>query len=311
MNTGLDETERFLLRKLSKWGLAGATVLASAVMGLGATSNAHAASGPSGDNPSFLIVGGQDATVLRGEVSIQANGRHRCTGSLITRQWVLTAAHCTVLDDPAAQVRAGSLDWAAGGELRGISRVERHPRFNLEHVAFDQALVKLDRPVRARPIPMAISPGGAGTITRLSGWGWTCQDDGPECQVPSQKLQELRTVVAPSLCDWGIASDGTPGYDPKAATCIVSADGKPKQACHGDSGGPLQRRLGSQWYLVATMVGDGDSMAIHPNYCSTSPSGGQGSAVAANTGPSFRWIFSTLFEYDPWAARELTATTSQ
>lgn len=269
-----------------------------------------AASGPSGDDPSILIVGGTDAADLKGEVSIQANGQHRCTGSLITREWVLTAAHCSVLDDPAAQVRAGSLDWTAGGELAGVSQVVRHPAYDWYKVAFDQALVKLDRPVRARPIPMALSPGHDGTLTRIRGWGRTCQDDArPECGVPSQRLQELETVVKSSRCDWGLAPDGTPGFDPKTGTCIVSADGEPKQACHGDSGGPLQRKLGRHWYLVATMVGDGDSPEAHPNYCSTSPTGEQGSAVMANVGPSFRWIMATLLTCDRPAAHELAATT--
>lgn len=299
------------MRKVTK-GLvvALATIL---VLGSGASAAQAATSEPAGDGPQVLIVGGQEAKNLQGEVSIQYGGRHRCGGNLITPQWVLTAGHCADLVIPGeTKVRTGSLDWTTGGQFVGVKRVVVNPLFNENYAKGDNALVQLDQPVKARVVPMSLSPIKVGTITRATGWGRTCKDPArPECSVLPNKLQQLDTVIVnPGRCDLGTTPEGVPIFDPATEVCIASADGQAKMVCNGDSGGPLKRKIGGTWFLVATAVADGDDLVPHPNDCNTGPDGvTPGVGIFEKVGPSFKWILSTLLECDPKAARQFASST--
>lgn len=263
------------------------------------------------------IVGGQQASSLHGEVSFQFGGAHRCGGVLFIRNWVMTSADCgAAAAQNGAIVRTGSLDWTTGGQLVGIKRVVLNPPYTGETPKGDLALVELDRRVDMPTVPLAFGADSAGTPgipTLITGWGRTCQDPtNPACAVAPNRLKQLATVVAdPSRCYLGTTEAGAPVFDPATEVCFASASGLPEMACTGDSGSGLYRYMFGRWRLVAILVGDGDDLTPRANYCSTSPSGGQGTGIAERIAPWFPWIIRTLFSCDPAAAQELNTVTAK
>lgn len=100
------------------------------------------------------MIGGKDATA--GEWPWQAKLVTRgtgftCGGSLITRDWVMTAAHCISSNDPTAYgVTLGDLnrEQPDGTEQNfNVKRVAVHPKYNWPvPINNDIALLQLTRP---------------------------------------------------------------------------------------------------------------------------------------------------------------------
>jgi len=201
------------------------------------------------------IIGGHEARKGKWPwvVSLQDDGVHMCGGSIINRQWILTAAHCFKRTRDASKwtVTAGLHDASedeANVVVRRVVKIFFNGYDELAKVN-DIALLLLDAPfpdetenedINEICLPEADDHYKAGTTCHLMGWGYL-SNAGPA----SNSLQETTVSLQNlSLCisKYNKTVDGIRTYQPylidDSQLCAGNLEGG-KDSCQGDSGGPL------------------------------------------------------------------------
>ncbi|XP_074051215.1 anionic trypsin-like [Macrotis lagotis] len=181
------------------------------------------------------IVGGE--TCQEASVPYQASlniGYHFCGGSLISEQWVVSAAHCY---QSRIQVRLGehNIESPDGSEqFIDSEKVIRHPGYSYWTLDNDIMLIKLKTPAilndHVNTISLPKSCAVAGTECLISGWGNTLSSG-----VNYPDL--LQCLNAPLLSDAACRAS-YPGEITDNMVCAGFLEGG-KDSCQGDSGGPV------------------------------------------------------------------------
>ncbi|XP_062345298.1 acrosin-like [Cinclus cinclus] len=229
------------------------------------------------------VVGGADA--LPGAwpwmVSIQhpriQDLRHLCGGTLISHQWVLTAAHCfdKVTDISMVYVVIGATQLTQPGygvQVRHVKQVLIHPYYNPDDMSYDIAVMELDHPVQCSPyIQLACVADATLRVSELqncwiAGWGSTAA----RAQQSSDHLQEAKVqLIDVQLCN---SSEWYAGKIHTHNLCAGYPEGN-IDTCQGDSGGPLmcQEKNSDYWLVIGiTSWGKGCARAKRPGvYTST------------------------------------------
>lgn len=183
------------------------------------------------------IVGGQEATPHEYpfQVALFIGAGFFCGGSLISDQWILTAAHC-MSGQKKATVILGAHNLRKHEESQQSIHATHfvvHENWNSYRIQNDIALIKLPHPVEFNefisPAKLADTDQPVGTLHTATGWGKYSDS------VPSTSPY-LREVSRPS-----ITVNKCAAYFGSIVThkqiCIDTKGGH--GACNGDSGGPL------------------------------------------------------------------------
>ncbi|XP_043842248.1 chymotrypsinogen 2-like [Dromiciops gliroides] len=226
------------------------------------------------------IVNGEDAVPgsWPWQVSLQRGGSHFCGGSLISENWVVTAAHCGVRTTD--KVVAGQFNLKSNDDnvqVLNIAQVFKNKKFNMLTVSNDIALLKLATPatfqetVSSVCLPSATDDFPAGTTCVTTGWGKTKHT---ALNVPDKLQQAALPLISNAECKefWGS----------KIKDTMICAGASGVSSCMGDSGGPLVCLNNGAWTLVGIVSwGSGT--------CSTSSP-----AVYSRVTELLPWIEETL-----------------
>ncbi|XP_020501673.2 chymotrypsin-C [Labrus bergylta] len=211
------------------------------------------------------VVGGEDVrpSSWPWQISLQYNRqgewRHTCGGTLISDQWVLTAAHCisTGREYRVAMGKHNLVETEEAAVFMGTANIIVHEKWNPLFIRNDIALIKLESPVTFSDSIMAACLPAAGVILPhnepcyVTGWG-RLYTGGPIADILQQALLSVVDFATCSKSDWW-------GFQVKDTMVCAGGDGV-VSGCNGDSGGPLNCQNSNGSWEVHGIVSFGSGL---------------------------------------------------
>lgn len=224
-------------------------LVVAAIAGLGLCSLAMS-------TPALAIKGGMTSRdphgVRQNVVQIKGPSGTQCSGTVVSRRLVLTAAHCFLAGRGDYLIRA--LDPAFRFRFARATQVAVHPDFDVSALGTDAplndvALLRSDRDFPAWLVPATLAD-GAGPAGRQRGEfvdvlaaGFGMSRD--RTVKSAGTLREMRFAMLDQV------------VDPAKLLFLIDRNGRTRSLhsgiCRGDSGGPVFRRTASGYVLVGVI----------------------------------------------------------
>ncbi|XP_053123574.1 gilatoxin-like [Hemicordylus capensis] len=173
-----------------------------------------------------------------------------CSGTLLNRNWVITAAHCKVVPSQKRfQVRLGvhNTEVPTGHEQTRVSEnvkcvkiVEGSSEYTFNTTdcstySEDIMLMQLNSPVvctdYVAPLALPTSCASVGTVCRVMGWGTTT--------TPEETYPKVPHCVDVQIVSNEDCQAPYPWWEVSERMVCAGVEGGGKDSCRGDSGGPL------------------------------------------------------------------------
>ncbi|XP_066594936.1 chymotrypsin-2-like [Prorops nasuta] len=199
--------------------------------------------------PASRIVGGESAPVGKYpyQVQLRYRGRFLCGGSIINKQYILTAAHCIYRRDSSDfVVIAGTNFLNETGDEYDVADLKYHEDYDRSKRIHDIGLMRLTKDIEFKRGVQEVPLADGSEYDRdnefpviLTGWGRLRRSG----KIPNE-LQEIKLVTTTlSRCQSSHRNIRT------SHICTYTKVGE--GACNGDSGGPLVTNFGEQVGIVS------------------------------------------------------------